>query len=76
MRGVQRMLLEGRGCIEVMTQIAAVQAALEKVALGAIAIEADRCFAVGAAPTGEPGADDLAACRPELLDAIALIRRG
>ena len=75
-RGVQRMLLEGRSCIEVLTQIAAVQAALEKVALGAIAIEADRCFAVAAAPTDEPGADELAARRAELLDAIALIRRG
>ena len=75
-RGVQRMLLEGRSCIEVLTQIAAVQAALDKVALGAIATEADRCFAVAAAPAHEPAAEELAARRAELLEAVALIRRG
>jgi DNA-binding FrmR family transcriptional regulator len=33
-RGVQRMVEEDRYCIDVITQITAVQAALEKVALG------------------------------------------
>ena len=33
-RGVSRMVDEGRYCIDVLTQISAVQAALDKVALG------------------------------------------
>ena len=35
-RGIERMIREGRECIEVITQISAVQAALDKVALGVI----------------------------------------
>ena len=34
MRGVEKMIDEDRYCIDVLTQIAAVQAALDKVALG------------------------------------------
>ena len=33
-RGIQRMVDEDRYCIDVLTQISAVQAALDKVALG------------------------------------------
>lgn len=33
-RGIQRMIDEDRYCIDVLTQISAVQAALDKVALG------------------------------------------
>ena len=35
-RGVTRMVEEDRYCIDVLTQIAAVQAALEKIALGLV----------------------------------------
>lgn len=35
-RGVQRMVDEDRYCIDVLTQISAVQAALDKVALGLV----------------------------------------
>ena len=35
-RGVSRMVEEDRYCIDVITQIAAVQAALEKIALGLV----------------------------------------
>ena len=33
-RGIQRMVAEDRYCIDVLTQVAAIQAALDKVALG------------------------------------------
>jgi DNA-binding FrmR family transcriptional regulator len=42
-RGVQRMVEEDRYCIEVLTQIAAVQAALDKVALGLLDGHARTC---------------------------------
>ncbi len=35
-RGVERMVREDRYCIDVLTQIAAIQAALEKIALGLV----------------------------------------
>ena len=36
MRGIARMVEDDRYCIDVITQIAAVQAAIEKVALGVV----------------------------------------
>ena len=46
-RGIQRMVDEDRYCIDVLTQIAAVQAALDKVALGLLDGHAHTCV-VGA----------------------------
>jgi DNA-binding FrmR family transcriptional regulator len=42
-RGVQKMVDEDRYCIDVLTQIGAVQAALEKVALGLLDDHARTC---------------------------------
>ena len=42
-RGVARMVEEDRYCIEVLTQIAAAQAALDKVALGLLDDHAHHC---------------------------------
>lgn len=42
-RGVQGMVEEDRYCIEVLTQIGAVQAALDKVALGLLDEHARHC---------------------------------
>jgi CsoR family transcriptional regulator, copper-sensing transcriptional repressor len=46
-RGVQRMVAEDRYCIDVLTQVAAIQAALDKVALGLLDGHARTCV-VGA----------------------------
>ena len=46
-RGVQRMVDEDRYCIDVITQISAIQAALDKVALGLLAEHADHCVVSG-----------------------------
>ncbi len=43
-RGVQRMVEEDRYCIDVLTQISAAQAALDKVALGLLAEHARHCM--------------------------------
>src|SRR3982074_2671407 len=48
-RGVQGMVAEDRYCIDVLTQIAAIQAALDKVALGLLAGTARTCV-IGAEP--------------------------
>lgn len=42
-RGVQKMVDEDRYCIDVLTQIAAIQAALDKVALGLLDGHARTC---------------------------------
>ncbi|MEI2702031.1 MAG: metal-sensitive transcriptional regulator [Baekduia sp.] len=69
-RGVERMIEEDRYCIDVLTQISAAQAALDKVALGLLEQHVAHCVA-GA--TGEDRAEKLA----ELNAATArLLRRG
>jgi len=58
-RGIQRMVEDDRYCIDVITQIAAIQAALDKVALGLLDDHARTCVigaedeAVQADRTGE-----------------------
>lgn len=43
-RGVTRMVEEDRYCIEVLTQIGAAQAALDKIALGLLDAHARHCM--------------------------------
>src|ERR671914_804762 len=44
-RGVTRMVEENRYCIDVLTQISAIQAALDKIALGLLDGHARHCLA-------------------------------
>jgi DNA-binding FrmR family transcriptional regulator len=48
-RGIQSMVAEDRYCIDILTQIAAIQAALDKVALGLLDDHAHTCV-IGAEP--------------------------
>jgi DNA-binding FrmR family transcriptional regulator len=69
-RGVARMVEEDRYCIDVLTQISAVQAALDKVALGLLDEHARHC--VVGAKAGEEGE-----MTDELMAAVGrLMRRG
>jgi DNA-binding FrmR family transcriptional regulator len=69
-RGVERMVEEDRYCIDVITQISAVQAALDKVALGLLDGHAQHCVA-GGEPEGQ------AERTAELMAAVGrLMRRG
>jgi CsoR family transcriptional regulator, copper-sensing transcriptional repressor len=43
-RGVSRMVEDERYCIDVLTQISAIQAALDKIALGLLDDHARRCL--------------------------------
>ena len=67
-RGVQGMVDEERYCIDVITQISAIQAALDKVALGLLDDHARHCVV---------GATDEADKTDELMAAVGrLMRRG
>jgi DNA-binding FrmR family transcriptional regulator len=69
-RGVQNMVDEDRYCIDVLTQISAVQAALDKVALGLMDDHARHCVVDGPAELKDERTE-------ELLAAVArLMRRG
>ena len=69
-RGVHGMVEDDRYCIDVLTQINAIQAALDKVALGLLDDHVQHCV-MGADP------DDRADKTDELIAAVArLMRRG
>ncbi len=70
-RGVQGMVEDDRYCIDVVTQISAVQAALDKVALGLLDDHAGHCIIGGAADQTPEELKD------ELMSAVGrLMRRG
>jgi len=69
-RGVQKMVEDDRYCIDVLTQIGAIEAALDKVALGLLDDHAHHCV------MGAKGADREAKT-DELMAAVGrLMRRG
>ena len=70
-RGIEGMVAEDRYCIDVLTQISAVRAALDKVALGLLDDHAHHCV-IGAETAAER--DEKTG---ELTDAVGrLVRRG
>jgi CsoR family transcriptional regulator, copper-sensing transcriptional repressor len=70
-RGIERMVENDRYCIDVLTQISAAQAALDKVALGLLDDHAHHCV-IGPADPGER--EEKTA---ELMAAVGrLLRRG
>jgi DNA-binding FrmR family transcriptional regulator len=69
-RGVEKMVDEDRYCIDVLTQISAIQAALDKVALGLLDQHAAHCV-LGAADGQQAEKTE------ELMAAVGrLLRRG
>jgi CsoR family transcriptional regulator, copper-sensing transcriptional repressor len=70
-RGIEKMVDEDRYCIDILTQIGAIQAALDKVALGLLDEHARHCV-IGGAGDGTP--EELT---DELMAAVGrLMRRG
>ena len=70
-RGIQRMVDEERYCIDILTQISAVQAALDKVALGLLDGHAKHCV------LGAEGAESREEKTAEMMAAVArLMGRG
>ena len=65
--GVERMVEEDRYCIDVLTQIAAIQGALEKVALGLLDGHARTCVLGAEAEMQEERADELMAAVGRLM---------
>jgi CsoR family transcriptional regulator, copper-sensing transcriptional repressor len=72
-RGVARMVEDDRYCIDVLTQIAAVQAALDQISLGLLDGHARHCMqGLGGAPAPESPAEQV----DELMGAVGrLLRR-
>jgi CsoR family transcriptional regulator, copper-sensing transcriptional repressor len=68
-RGVAKMVDDDRYCIDVLTQITAVQAALDKVALGLLDEHARHCMLGAGDGPKEPGeqADELMAAVGRLM---------
>jgi DNA-binding FrmR family transcriptional regulator len=58
-RGLQRMVEQDRYCIDIITQISAVQAALDKVALGLLDDHARSCVLGAAEDDRGPRTDEL-----------------
>ncbi len=70
-RGIEGMVRDDRYCIDILTQIGAAQAALDKVALGLLEDHAHHCV-LGARTAGERGEKT-----DELMSAVGrLMRRG
>ncbi|QSB13065.1 metal-sensitive transcriptional regulator [Natronosporangium hydrolyticum] len=70
-RGIERMVDEDRYCIDVITQISAIQAALDKVALGLLDGHVRHCMHEGAT---DGRADEMAT---EMMGAVGrLMKRG
>jgi CsoR family transcriptional regulator, copper-sensing transcriptional repressor len=69
-RGIEGMVQDDRYCIDILTQIAAAQAALDKVALGLLDGHAHSCV-IGAEPDQQDARTD------EMMAAVGrLLRRG
>src|SRR5688500_8596035 len=66
-RGIQGMVEDDRYCIDVLTQISAAQAALDKVALGLLHDHARHCVAGAAGDLQADRTDELMAAVARLL---------
>jgi DNA-binding FrmR family transcriptional regulator len=66
-RGIQNMVDEDRYCIDVLTQIGAIQAALDKVALGLLDEHARHCVVGGPEDKQEDRTDELMAAVGRLM---------
>ena len=65
--GIERMVEDDRYCIDVITQISAVQAALDKVALGLLDEHARHCVIGGPADLKEDRTEELMAAVGRLM---------
>jgi CsoR family transcriptional regulator, copper-sensing transcriptional repressor len=65
--GIERMVEDDRYCIDVLTQISAVQAALDKVALGLLDDHAHHCVVRGPTAQKEERTDELMAAVGRLM---------
>jgi len=66
-RGVERMVEENRYCIDVVTQVTAIQAALDKVALELLADHAAHCVVGAKSEEQQERTDELMAAVKRLL---------
>jgi CsoR family transcriptional regulator, copper-sensing transcriptional repressor len=65
--GLERMVAEERYCIDILTQVSAVQAALDRVALGVLDDHARHCVAAAAEGDRDELTDEMMAAVGRLL---------
>jgi CsoR family transcriptional regulator, copper-sensing transcriptional repressor len=65
--GIERMVEEDRYCIDILTQISAIQAALDKVALGLMDDHAHHCVVGGPAAKQDERTEELMAAVGRLM---------
>lgn len=70
-RGIRRMVQESRRCIEILQQLGAAQAALERVSVAVLRYHAARCVPEGVTQGGAEQTKRLA----ELVDMVDRFRR-
>jgi len=66
-RGIRRMVQEPRLCVEILQQLSAAEAALNRISLSVFRYHVEKCVPEGIAK-GEP---DRTACLTELVDIFA-----
>ncbi len=66
-RGVEKMVAEDRYCIDFVTQITAIQAALDKVALGLLTDHANHCIIGGDPAEADERTEELMAAVRRLM---------
>jgi DNA-binding FrmR family transcriptional regulator len=66
-RGIERMVEENRYCIDIVTQVTAIQAALDKVALELLADHAAHCVVGAESDKQQERTDELMAAVKRLL---------
>ena len=66
-RGIERMVEDERYCIDILTQISAIQAALDKVALGLLDDHAHHCVVSGPVAKKEERTEELMAAVGRLM---------
>jgi DNA-binding FrmR family transcriptional regulator len=66
-RGVEKMVDDDRYCIDVLTQISAIQAALDKVALGLLDDHANHCVVGASVETRDEKTEELMAAVGRLM---------
>lgn len=71
-RGIARMVEDEQYCVDILTQIAAIRAALDRVALGVLEDHVKGCVAEAAgSPQGEERLDELV----EVIERFVTLRR-
>ena len=75
-RGIRRMVQESRRCLEILQQLAAAEAALNRVSLAVVKVHVERCVPAAAAEGARAAVEGPGRARRHLRPVCALTRAG